>query len=327
MIVKKDVTIYDIAKSANVSPATVSRVLTSNPLVKESTRQMVLDKMRESGFTPNESARSLTKKQTNLIGFILPDISNPFFSQVFIEFERLALEKGFTVLLRNSMDNSEIEAIHLREFSERRVECIIFMGGRINKAKPEKKELEEMSTVMKRVPIIMVNGKMKGMNGYNVRTDEVGGIEAAIEYLLALGHRKIAYLGEKKGVTATDIKIATYKKTLKKNQISIVPKWQIYSDFNIEGGRKATRTLLESDQLPTAIMGMNDLVIYGVLKELRMQNIPIRTFSYVGFDDIFLSDIVYPSLTTVNHNYQILSMEMMNLFEMIKKGKEIKRVK
>ncbi|MCJ7842252.1 LacI family transcriptional regulator [Lederbergia sp. NSJ-179] len=307
---KKNITIYDIAKVANVSPTTVSRVLTGNPLVKDSTRKRVLEKMEELEFTPNEAARSLTRNQTNMIGFILPDITNPFFSQTYIDVERKAFEKGYTVLLRNSMSSSEMESAYLREFVERRVECIVFMGGRINKSKPTEKEMTEMKEVMKRVPLIMVNGWMEGVDCHTIRTDEEEGMRSIVHHLVSLGHRDIAFIGGQKGVSTVDLKVLAFREELKKYGLECHNEWQIYSGFGIDDGRVAMRQLLASKKMPTAIIGMNDMVIYGALKECRKQNVPIHNFSFVGFDDIFPSDIVYPSLTTVNHNYDQLTSEI-----------------
>lgn len=313
---KKNITIYDIAKEANVSPTTVSRVLTGNPLVKETTRKRVLEIMEELEFTPNEAARSLTKKQTNMIGFILPDITNPFFSQTYIDVERKAYEQGYTILLRNSMNSSEMESAHLREFVERRVECIVFMGGRINKSYPTANETKEMQEVLKRVPIIMVNGQMENVDCYTIRTDEEAGVRSIVEHLVSLGHKDISLLGGQQGVSTVDIKIRVFREMLEKFELEFHKEWQIYSGFGIEDGRIATKQLLKNKNLPTAIIGINDMIIYGALKECREHKVSIDNFSFVGFDDIFPSDIVYPSLTTVNHNYDVLTS---NIIETIKK--------
>ena len=103
--VKKDITIYDIAKEANVSPATVSRVLTGSAKVNEDKRERVLEIIKIRKFKPNEVARSLFKKRSMMIGFILPDITNPFFSTVFLEAEKVSIEFGYSMILCNSMDN------------------------------------------------------------------------------------------------------------------------------------------------------------------------------------------------------------------------------
>lgn len=310
MMKKKNITIYDVAKVASVSPTTVSRVLTRSPLVKESTRRRVLDKMEELDFSPNEAARSLTTNQTNMIGFILPDITNPFFSQTYIDVENKARAKGYTVLLRNSMNSSEMESAHLRELAERRVECIVFMGGRINKSKSNASEIAEMVEVMKKVPIIMVNGFMEGVDCHTIRTNEEEGVRAIVHHLISQGHKDIGLIGGERGIATAELKVEYFCEELGKYGLDYNEEWQIYSGFGIEDGRNAMKQLLLKENLPTAIIGINDMVIYGALKECRERKVPITNFSFVGFDDIFPSDIVHPSLTSVNHNYEILSTEI-----------------
>lgn len=322
---KKNITIYDIAKEANVSPTTVSRVLTNNPLVKESTRKLVLEKMKEMDFTPNEAARSLTKKQTNMIGMIVPDITNPFFSQTYIEVERRAHELGYTVLLRNSMNRSEMESTHLREFVQRRVECIVFMGGRINKLENDPKEVEEMLEVMERVPLIMVNGQMEGVECHRICTNEEDGIRKIVSHLIEQGHEHLSLIGGAEGISTTDVKVKAFQEEIEKKELEFRGEWQIYSGYDIDDGRQAMRELLQKDSKPTAIIGINDMVIYGALKECREQNVPIDNFSFVGFDDIFPSDIVHPSLTTINHNYEILSTEIVNSVQNIIEKKPVEK--
>ncbi|MEK3888175.1 LacI family DNA-binding transcriptional regulator [Bacillus sp. FSL K6-3431] len=322
---KKNITIYDIAKAANVSPTTVSRVLTRSPLVKESTRRQVLEIMEKLDFSPNEAARSLTTNQTNMIGFILPDITNPFFSQTYIDVESKAREKGYTVLLRNSMNRSEMESAHLREFEERRVECIVFMGGRINKSNPDEKEIDEMLEVIKRVPIIMVNGRMKGIDCHIIRTNEEEGIRSILSHLVSQGHKKISMIGGTNGISSTDIKVEIFQAELKSFRLDYNEDWQIYSGFGIDDGREAMKKLLLKECLPTAIIGINDMVIYGALKECREQKVSISNFSFVGFDDIFPSDIVHPSLTTVNHNYDLLGSEIVQSLSKIIEKEPLER--
>lgn len=324
---KKNFTIYDIAKIVQVSPSTVSRVLTNHPLVKESTRQRILTKMEELGYMPNEVARSLTKKQTGLIGLILPDITNPFFSQVYMEIEKRASEKGYMIMLRNSVNRHDKESLYLRELSKRRVECILFMGGRINNTNPKRDFVDEMNEVLENVPLIMVNGKMEGVNCHSIQTDENGGIHAAIDYLVGLGHDRIGLIGGVKGVTTTDMKLKSFRQALSKHGLHFHEDFQIYSGYSIATGRDAMKQVLQLDTQPTALIGINDMVIYGAYKECREQGISMERFSFVGFDDMFTSDIVHPALTTVSHNYEALASEIVASIECILGGEPLQQEK
>lgn len=314
---KKNITIYDIAKEANVSPTTVSRVITRNPLVKESTRKHVLNIIEKFEFTPNETARSLTKRKTNMIGFVVPDITNPFFSEVYIEIEKLAVKLGYSLILRNTHSDVDMESDCLREFIERRVECIIFMGGRVNQTQPPEALVNEMNETVKRVPLILVNGSMEGVDCFKVQTDDRKGIQQIMAHLVELGHEKISLIGGLPGVIQAEEKVESFKEELERYGLDFEENWQLYTGFNVEAGQAAIQKILAAEEQPTAIIGVNDIVLYGVLKECRKQKISTKNFSFVGYDDIFASDIVHPSLTTVNHNYPLIAEAVVNYINQI----------
>ncbi|UOQ50430.1 LacI family transcriptional regulator [Gracilibacillus caseinilyticus] len=310
---QKPVTIYDIAKEAKVSTATVSRVIANNYPVSEKTKKMVLDLIKKYDYQPNAVARSLTKKESKMIGFILPDITNPFFAQVFIEAEKYALTKGYTLILGNSMNSNEIESKYLRDLSERQVEGIIFMGGRINKSQPDHMEINELKDVMNKIPVIMVNGKIDGINCSSVHTNEAKGIDLVIEHLVSHDHKKIGLIGGVKGVTTTDIKVNAYWRSLTKHGLLMKENWQIYSGYDVDSGRKAVETFIhvnESD-LPTALIGINDLVIIGALKACRQNH--LHPFSFVGFDNTDLTKNATPEITSVSHPYKDLGEKAIDL--------------
>ncbi|MGP4038590.1 LacI family DNA-binding transcriptional regulator [Gracilibacillus sp. D59] len=310
---QKSITIYDIAKEAGVSSATVSRVIAGNYPVSEKTRKKVLDLIDKYDYHPNAVARSLTKKETKMIGFVLPDITNPFFSQVFIEAEKYALTKGYTLILCNSMNSSEMESKYLRILSERQVEGMIFMGGRINKTFTDVVEVNELLHVLDKMPVVMINGKIDGLDCYSVRTDEARGIELVIDHLVSLGHEKIGLIGGVKGVTTTDIKVEAYKNLLSKYRLTFRDSWQIYSGFDVQTGKEAINQLMESDkeELPTALIGINDLVIIGALKACRQKR--IKQFSFVGFDNTDLAKNSSPEITSVSHPYSELGKKAIDL--------------
>ncbi|MCR8860703.1 MULTISPECIES: LacI family DNA-binding transcriptional regulator [Bacillus] len=322
---KKTFTIYDIAEATNVSPATVSRVLNGNYPVSRKTREKVMAKIEEYNFQPNGIARSLTRKETKMIGFILPDITNPFFSRIFIEVEKYALIKGYTIFLCNSMNDSTMESLYLRVLSERQVEGIIMMGGRINKTVTVLEEAKEVLDVMSKIPVLMINGEMESVDCYKVRSDENKGIRMIVDYLVKMGHKNIGLLGGRKGVTSTDIKVQGFIQTLKAYRLVYNTNWHIYSEFSVESGEYAMRTLLQNRELPTAIICMNDMIASGALIECNNQNINPEKFSFVGYDDTFVASIVTPSLTSVNHNYKKIGKAAVDLIIDAKSKKEEKK--
>lgn len=320
---RKSITIYDIAREANVSSATVSRVIAGNYPVSQKTRKKVLDLIEKYDYQPNAVARSLTKKESKMIGVILPDITNPFFAQVFIEAEKYALTKGYTLILCNSMNSSKMESKYLRVLTERQVEGIIFMGGRINKTYPEPSEINELKHVMDRIPVILVNGKINLLECPSVRTNEEKGIELIIRHLVEQDFNRIALIGGVKGITTTDCKVNAYRYSLNKHNLKFNENWQIYSGYDVKRGKEAMEIMLQKNKnnLPTAIIGINDLVVIGALKYCH--NRGINKFSFAGFDDSELAQNSIPEITSVSHPYKELGkVAIEKLIKM--KSKDIK---
>jgi len=311
---KGNITIYDIAKEANVSPATVSRVLTGNAKVRPETMRKIEDVIDKYNFRPNSLARSLLQKQSNTIGFILPDINHPFFSTFVQKSEAHALALGYTTFLCNAMNNSENESKYLQNLVEKQVDGIIFLGGRINNTAGDPKHAEEMKQVMERVPVVFVNGQMSGVDAHVVRTDEETGIIKLVELLVNLNHKKIGFLGGVEGISSTDVKKKTYVQAIKNKGIDVSDDWIIGNGFNIESGEEAAAQLLSLHERPSAVICVNDLVAIGVIKVLTKFGLKVpEDISVVGFDDIYLAKHFPPGITTVTQNYDQLGQTAINI--------------
>lgn len=320
------ITVYDIADEAGVSVSTVSRVLNDSAPVRKKTRDRVTKVMEKYNFQPNALARSLSKKQTKTIGFILPDITNPFFSEVYVKAEKAALDLGFSMFLSNAMNDSEVESLHLKTLVEKQVDGIIFMGGRANDTKTDTKYAEEMKLIMKKTPVVMINGEMDGVDCYKVKTDEAAGFMKGLEYLVSLGHREIALVGGINGITSTDIKLDTFKQNIDFLQIETRPEWIIVSGYSIEGGFEAVERLLLCDKLPTAVIAINDFVAIGVIKAAKAKGLKIpEEISVIGFDNIYLTTLVNPPVTTVSHNYEELAVQAVNIIDGLNNSQSYKK--
>jgi DNA-binding LacI/PurR family transcriptional regulator len=304
-MINKDITIYDIAEEANVSPATVSRVLTGSAQVREDKKERVLEIIKRHNFQPNAVARSLFKKKSMMIGFILPDITNPFFSIVFLEAEKAALQLGYSMILCNSMNNSQVESLHLKTLAEKQVDAIIFMGGRVNTVKTNLNYASELQTLAKKIPLVIVNGKMTGVDCYKVVTDEAEGIIELVDYLVGLGHKDSAILVGMTKATSTSIKHKAYAKALKKYGIKVDKDFIVTEDFSIESGTRGMEKLLKGKRVPTAVIGINDLVAIGAIRAIKAAGLEVsKNISVTGFDGTYISELVSPQLTTVYQNYE-----------------------
>lgn len=306
-MVNKDTTIYDIAKEANVSSATVSRVLTGNAKVKKDKKERILEIIKKHNFIPNEIARSLFSKKSMMIGFVLPDITSSFFSTVFLEAEKAAMKLGYSMILCNSMSNYQVESMHLKTLSEKQADAIIFMGGRTNDVETKLDYALELQMLAEKIPLVIINGKMTGVDCYKVFVDEEESIIKLVDYLLGLGHRDIAILGGSSNVTSTLIKHRGYIKALKKNKIKVDKDLIVTSDFSIESGVSGMKILLNGKRVPTAVIGINDLVAIGAIRAIKSAGLEVpKDISVTGFDGTYISELITPQLTTVYQSYEEL---------------------
>lgn len=299
----KTITIYDIAKEADVSVATVSRVLNGTAPVKASTREKIMALIDKHQFQPNALARSLLKKETGTIAMILPDITNPFFPELFLGAENAAREKGYTFFLCNSAGEYNRESEYLSILREKRVDGIIFLGGRINLVSCPPELIQEVVELSKHVPIVLVNGNLPKGGLHRIYTDEGVGAAMAIQYLIDLGHRDIGFIGGMEGTTTTQSKLKAVKQTLKEHNLVLRKEWLKMGEYSIEGGRELMNEMLEQEHVPTAVLCVNDFTAIGAIKAAFEHGLRIPDdISIVGFDDSPLSTAVIPELTTVSQN-------------------------
>lgn len=303
------VTIYDIAQEAGVSVATVSRILTGSAPVRPDTRKKVETVLRRHKFRPNNIARNLSYRRSMMIGVILPDITNPFFSTVFAEMQRHALARDYSLLLFNAMNSLELESEGLAYLSRHQVDGLIFMGGRVDEIALSDQYRQELTEFAQTIPSVIVNGGFQSDLVSSVHTDENSGINQAVAYLTQLGHTRIGMLGGSDHVTATHDRQRAFREAMQAYQQPLREEWMISvpDGFSIESGEKTLEILLQQAERPSAILCINDLVALGVLKAARHHQLDVpRDLSVVGFDNVYLTTVSTPELTTVSHNYPAL---------------------
>jgi LacI family transcriptional regulator/LacI family purine nucleotide synthesis repressor/LacI family repressor for deo operon, udp, cdd, tsx, nupC, and nupG len=326
IVLKKNATVYDIAEEAGVSISTVSRVLTGSAPVKEETRQRVQAAIEKYNFQPNALARSLTKKESMTLGFILPDITSPFFSTVFAEAEKHALSQGYIMFLCNAMNDEANESKYLRILAEKQVDGIILMGGRINKTHTSPEHAAEMHDLLESVPVVMVNGRMRGVECHIVRTNERAGIFSLVQYLAEMGHTHIGLIGGLSGITAYDMKLRAFKTAMRDYGLHYLDEWIIPTGFSVDDGTAAMEQLLHMHPCPTAVMAINDLVAIGAIKSTEHHGLRIpEDMSLTGYDDINLAALFSPGITTVNQNFVELGQTAVDVMVALLNGKNVSR--
>jgi DNA-binding LacI/PurR family transcriptional regulator len=323
---KKNITVYDIASEAGVSVATVSRVLTGSINVAEMTRQKVQDVIDKYDFKPNALARSLYKNETKMIGCILPDITNPYYSSVFLEAENYALDLGYTLVLCNTMDKITNDGVYFQTLAERQVDGIIYMGRHILKSKESENLKKTLMRYSNRLPIVMINCEYEDVDCYLVQSLEEESFCEMIDLLVNKGHRRIALIGGIHGVKQTDIKRKAFLNAVEKYKLDFKEDYIIEGDYTIEAGVTMMTKLLQEKEQPTAVMGINDIVSIGALKACQMNTIRVpEDMVITGFDNIPLSHYIYPSLTTVSHDYEKLGRKAVDIICDISSGKMLNK--
>lgn len=304
----KSVTVYDIAKEANVSVATVSRVLNNTAPVKASTRERIQSLINKYQFQPNALARSLIKKVTGMIGIILPDITNPFFPEVLAGLEQEARKQGYTFFLCDTgSSNLDIKEQYKREtqylniLMEKQVDGIIMIGGRIDLHKCSKEMAKEVAEINKRVPLVFINGNLPGAKFHRVVIDEEAGGRMVTEHLIGLGHRDIAFIGGYSQMSNTVERLQGFRMAMERAGLPVREEWIDHGGFSVQRGKNMMGRLLEMDTVPTAVVCANDLVGIGAIKAAVKSGLQVpRDVSITGVDGVPLAASVIPELTTMS---------------------------
>ena len=287
------ITIKEIAKRANVAVSTVSRALNNKSDINVETREKILEIARESGYKPNNVARSLVMQKAFTIGLIIPDISNPYFAEVALGVESKAKEFGYSVLFCNTGNEAETEKNMLSVMKGKMVDGIIVSLSNNSK--------EEMELLQKEnFPVVQLDRKVSGIEYPGVYIDNVESSYVATKYLIELGHNKIAHFtGDLRTENGVD-RLAGFRKAIIEAGISDKNIKIIKGRFSTDSGKKCMRELLEGNFMPTAIFAAGDLQAAGALYVASKAGIKVPDeLSIMGHDDIDLSYLVSPNITTI----------------------------
>ena len=288
------ITIKDVAERANVSPSTVSRVFTGVAKVSPDKREAVLKAADELSFTPNFMARSLKLNHSYTIGLLLPDISNPYYSQLARSAEMAAREYGYSLLLADSNDSLDRECTYLSWLVERRVDGIILatVGG-------SELHIEEARD---KVPIVTVGRRLKASKVDSVFADNYQVGSLAAEHLIELGHSSFGIVAGNPNVSSTQMRIRGFIEYLEKCDHTIKEHNILFGTFSLESGSILAQEMFSAnDNLPTALFCLNDQLAIGAIKALSElgYNVPDQV-SVVGCDNTYIASIFQPELSTIN---------------------------
>ncbi|QQZ10585.1 catabolite control protein A [Heyndrickxia vini] len=289
-----NITIYDVAREANVSMATVSRVVNGNPNVKPATRKKVVEVIERLGYRPNAVARGLASKKTTTVGVIIPDISNIFFAELARGIEDIATMYKYNIILSNSDQNKEKELHLLNTMLGKQVDGIVFMSGNIT---------EEHVAEFERSPVpIVLAGSIEPFNkipSVNINYRQAA-FDATTEFI-EKGHKQIAFVvGPLHNPINKNQKLEGYKEALSKAGIPFNEEYVIEGDYTYDSGIEAWQKLNTFSNRPTAIYVGNDEMALGVIHGAQDSGLVIpEQVEIITSDNTKLAQMVRPQLTSV----------------------------
>ncbi|WEK53747.1 MAG: LacI family DNA-binding transcriptional regulator [Candidatus Cohnella colombiensis] len=292
-------TIKDVAKLTGVSVATVSRVLHNLTGYSAETRSKVLQAIEELGYRPNAIARGLINKRTQTIGVLFPDVSSSFSSDILNGIEETSHEHGFSVIVCNTARNGERTLKYLQVLQEKQVDGVIVASQSINQAY----EAELMSM---NVPVVLINTLAHHNQIVTVKVDDRQAAYDATAYLISNGHREIAMIsGNRDDLLAGSTRLSGYRQALEDQGLTYVEDRIAYGDFRYESGRSAMKQLLDTNLPFTALFVASDEMAIGAMGVAHEAGIRIpEDISIIGFDDLLISRMSIPPLTTIHQPLQ-----------------------
>lgn len=324
----KTITIYDIAKEAGVSAATVSRVLTNSARVRPEKKKKVLELVEKYNFKQNALAKGLSNTRSKVLGIMAADIRNPFYAKLFVACEQAARNAGYTVLLCNTLGETQREEDMLQMLKVQQTEAIIQIGGRVDDLVSNMEYVELVNQVMATTPVI-VTGKLDGTQCPMVRIDNMETMDLLMDHLLSMGHRKIALIGGRMSVLSTYEKFLRYKQILRENGILFDPDF-ISEEGTYDGssGYELMNRMFDKGVKPTAVIAVNDSAATGIMRSIIEHGYLIpRDISLVSCDNTQITEMTIPKLTSIDYNYEEFGAELMKTAIDAIEGKEVSYLK
>ena len=292
--------ITDVAKLAGVSTATVSRVVSEAPYsVRAATRVRVLDAARELDYVPNALARGLLKSYIPVVGVIVHDITDPYFSELVRGVEDAASRGGFLVITCSSDRDPDRENSYVRLLRSMRAATLIFAGSGLDDPVLNA-QMRRHTAAMRAYGAAVVHLSPHAFGEAEVGVDNAAGIASMVEALVDLGHRDIAFLAGPTSLFVARQRLAGYRRGLEQAGLAYDERLVVSTGFNQDGGALGIDRLLAADAPFTAVCAANDLLALGALRRLAELGIEVPgRVSVAGFDDIQTAAITSPRLSTV----------------------------
>ena len=324
----KRVTIKEIASLCGVSVSTVSRAINNNDEISEKTRKKILDTIKEVGYTPNQNARNLKITKTKTIAVLIKGITNPFFTPMLKVLEEEITKSGYTFALQKVEENSSELDLAQKIVKTLKPEGIIFLGGYFVN---DRKKLKALSVPFTMTTII--NQNLQIPRSACLGIDDFLQSKKLVEYLISLGHKKIALIGPRSDDESIGkLRLLGYKKALEENGIEFDEKLVFYSNkglnpYSLEHGYEVGKKIVKENISCTAIYAISDTIAMGAMKAIYDfgKKVP-EDYSLAGFDGLEINKYLLKPITTiVQPASEIAYKSVKDLFKIIDK-KEYEKI-
>ena len=286
-------TMNDVARIAEVSLKTVSRVVNGEPNVRPETEERVQLAILELGFRRNDAARSLRQRhKPRTLGLVIGDVGNPFYSAIARGVEQVLRRRGMLLITGSSDEDPELERDLIRELLERRVDGLIVAPA----ATDHRYLLPDMAHG---VAIVFIDRPPGKIEADTILLDNAGGVGAAVEHLLGLGHQRIGFIGDLTTIFTAGERLRGYRAALAAHGVAEDPAIVHLGSHSVESAGLALRELLALPEPPTAMLTGNNRITIGALTELARSDAEL---ALVGFDDLELADLLGRPLTAVAYD-------------------------
>jgi LacI family transcriptional regulator len=296
-----------VAARAGVSIATVSRAINHVPTVDPVLAERVWQVVTELNYFPNTQARALVSGRSRLLGLIVSEITNPFFPELIQEFEQVAVERGYEILIASTnYERKKMESC-ARRMLERKVDGVAVMTFGIEDFLFERFAADN-------IPVVFIDAApSRPLSGF-LTVDYRAGIFEAVQHLAVLGHRKIGFIAGPLRLRSAAAREAAFVECMRSIGLTIHSDWLVEGDHTLDGGRDAMQKVLALANRPTAVICSNDMTAIGVQHALFEADLKVPDdLSIIGFDDIHLAEYTIPPLTTVRMSCKDLALRAVNL--------------
>ncbi len=307
-LTSKRVTLLDVANASGLSRATVSLVLRDSPLVAEETRQRVQGVMQDLGYVYHRAAANLRTQKSHTVGLVVSDITNPFFAEMTMSIEAQLDGANYVSLLCNTSEMLSKQERLLSTLQEYAADGILLSPV----------QGTPLATIEKlqrsRLPFVLFGRHLPGIQANYVGANNVVGAGVAVEHLISLGHRKIAFVGGPVNTSTRQEREQGWRQAQTDHNLPINESFVVTAAATREGGSHAIRQLLQLPDKPTACLCFNDVMAFGVLLGLQSMNLRAGAdFAVIGFDDVAESAMTHTKLTTMAMSPRQIGAEAVQL--------------